>query len=104
MSRSRAALERFEPMLHGRVIEINGHAKQSKRLADLASSFRTTEVLEFVLEAVQPKLIVCAGSAAKKSVVSLSLPWHPLIVEARHFIYWGHAYEQLLAAKVNSHV
>jgi hypothetical protein len=104
VSRSRAALERFIPQVTaGRVIELNAHAKQSRRLVDLPSAHRTTDVLEFVLSKVRPTLILCAGVSAFDSVqrLSLSLTWKPNIVEARHFIYWGVKYESELAGKLN---
>lgn len=102
LSRSRAALERFVPQVNSRVIELNAHAKQSKRLSDLKGEHRTTGVLEFMLRAVQPSIILCAGTSALKAVRSLSLPWVPTMVEARHFIYWGREYERELAETVNS--
>ena len=101
LSRSRAVLERFVPQVTNRVIELNAHAKQSRRLSDLKGEHRTTAVLEFMLGVVQPAIIVCAGTSALKAVLSLSLPWAPTIIEARHFIYWGREYERELAGKVN---
>ncbi|MDO8450345.1 MAG: hypothetical protein Q7T10_16220 [Rhodoferax sp.] len=102
LSRSRAALERFVPQVTNRVIELNAHAKQSKRLSNLKGEHRTTAVLEFMLGVVQPAAILCAGTSALKAVRSLSLPWAPTIIEARHFIYWGREYERELAEQVNS--
>jgi hypothetical protein len=103
VSRSRAALERFIPQVTvGRVIELNAHAKQSRRHSDLTPPHRTTEVLEFVLSNVRPIIILCAGVSAFDSVHELSLTWKPNVIEARHFIYWGMKYESELAGKVNS--
>lgn len=102
LSRSRAALERFVPQVSARVIELNAHAKQSKRLADLRGEHRTTEVLAFMLGVVQPAIVLCAGTSALKAVRNLSLPWEPIVIEARHFIYWGREYERALAEEVNS--
>lgn len=102
LGRSRAALERFVPQVTSRVIELNAHTKQSKRLSDLKGEHRTTGVLEFMLGVVQPTIILCAGTSALNAVRSLSLPWMPTIVQARHFIYWGREYERELAEEVNS--
>ncbi|UUZ64460.1 hypothetical protein LP417_05185 [Polaromonas sp. P1-6] len=102
LSRSRAALERFVPQVTARVIELNAHAKQSKRLASLKREHRTTDVLEFVLGAVKPRVVLCAGASALSVVQGLSMPWIPTVVEARHFIYWGVEYERVLAERVNS--
>ncbi len=100
-SRSRAALERFVPQVAAQVIELNAHEKQSKRLANLEREHRTTSVFEFVLGAVKPRVILCAGVAASDAVRGLSLPWLPNLVRARHFIYWGREYERELAAQTN---
>lgn len=101
LNRSRAALERFLPQLAAQVIELNAYAKQSARLAELQSEHRTTNVFEFVLCAVKPRLVICAGVAASSAVESLSLPWEPKVVSARHFIYWGRVYERELATQIN---
>lgn len=100
-NRSRAAIERFVPQVAARVIELNAHAAAAKRLVNLERSLRTTEVLAFVLEAVRPKVIVCAGKVAIRAVRSMSLPWDPAMLEAKAYIYWGRKYEMALAAKVN---
>jgi hypothetical protein len=66
--RSRAAIERLLPLLNSRAVELNAHAKQSARLAELGSQHRTSEVLHFVLQAVRPRVALCAGADASKAV------------------------------------
>jgi len=101
LSRSRAALERLVPQVAAQVVEINAYAKQSTRLANLQREHRTTDVFEFVLGMVKPRVILCAGVAVSKTVESLSLPWAPELIRARHFIYWGRTYEDELAKQIN---
>lgn len=100
-SRSRAAIERFVPLVHGRVIELNAHAKQSPRLADLDQLHRTTDVLTYVMKSVRPKVAVCAGADACRAVEALEHDWDMEIVKAKHFIYWGREAEKALAEQVN---
>jgi hypothetical protein len=84
-----------------RVIELNAFSTQSNRLAQPKRLHRTTDVLGFILGAVRPKVIVCAGADALRAVRSLALPWNPLMLEAKHFIYWGRESETKLAAHIN---
>lgn len=100
--RSRAAIERFIPQVKARVVELNAHAASSRRLAELDQARRETDIFRFVLEAVQPKVIVCAGATAFRAVRSTDLPWRPSLIQAKHFIYWGMDQERQLAAQVNS--
>jgi len=100
-NRSRAAIERFVPLVAARVVELNAHEAYSKRMAALPIPLRTTEVLAFALGAVRPKVIICAGVNASKAVRDMTLPWHPKVLNERHFIYWGKESERQLAAKVN---
>lgn len=83
------------------MLEVNAHVALSKRLADLTASQRTTEVLDFILNSVKPPIIVCAGKSAFAAVQKLQPTWTPSVIQARHFIYWGFAYENALADKVN---
>jgi hypothetical protein len=73
----------------------------SKRMTTLPIPLRTTDVLSFVLGAVRPKVVICAGADAAKAVQYMTLPWHPRVLNVRHFIYWGKESERRLAAKVN---
>jgi hypothetical protein len=100
-TRSREAMERFVPQVSARVIELNAYRKQSPRLAELPRAHRTTEVLKFILSAVRPRVIVCAGVHAQKGVRAVDLPWRPRLVDTRHFIYWGTEHERNLAEEVN---
>jgi hypothetical protein len=99
--RSRAAIERLVPQIAARVIELNAHAVRSDRLAGLSHSNRTTDVLAFVLEAVRPIVIVCAGRTATRVVRQVTIGWQPKIVEATHFIYWGEESERRLIIEIN---
>lgn len=99
--RSRAAIERFLPLVNSPIVELNAHAKQSTRLADLASEHRTSEVLQFVLRVVRPKVVVCAGVDALKAVNEVRADWPITVIEAPHFIYWGRERERQLANAVN---
>lgn len=99
--RSRSALERFIPQIQAKVVEVNAHAQQSRRLADLHRQYRTSSVLDFLLTAIKPSVIVYAGAAALSAGAKLSLAWHPVVIPARHFIYWGKQYESELARQVN---
>jgi len=100
-NRSRAAIERFIPQVKARVVELNAFSAQSERLANLDRSRRTPDVLRFVLEAVEPKVIICAGVNALRAVHAMDLSWFPGVVPAKHFIYWGKESERKLAAEVN---
>lgn len=100
--RSRKAIERFVPLVNAKVIELNAHAKQSARLAQLARQHRTTDVLGFVLSAVRPKVAVCAGADAYRAVTALANTWPMEVIEVKHFIYWGHDMENELAGRVNA--
>jgi hypothetical protein len=102
VSRSRAAIERFVPQVAARVIELNAYVAQSNRIADLEPERRKTDVLRFVLDAVRPKVIVCAGVRARAAVEAIGANWNPAIVEAKHFIYWGRENEVELARRVNA--
>ncbi|MFC7461553.1 hypothetical protein [Hydrogenophaga defluvii] len=99
--RSRAAIERLLPQVKARVIELNAFAAQSKRLNELANSKRTNEVVTFVLNQIKPPVIVCAGKTALAAVQSLPLCWEPVLIEAPHFIYWGHEQTTQLAHRIN---
>ncbi len=101
LSRSRAALERFVPQVAAKAVEINAYSKQSSRFADLQFEHRTTDVFEFVLGMVKPRVVLYAGVAVSKTVERLSLPWAPELIQARHFIYWGRTYEHELATQIN---
>jgi hypothetical protein len=100
--RSRAAIERFLPAINAPVIELNAHATQSARLAQLAASSRTVDVFTYIFTAVRPRVVICAGSDAKKAVAELRVDWPVRVLEAPHFIYWGRERERLLAAEVNA--
>lgn len=100
--RSRAAIERFVPLINGPVVELNAHAKQSPRLVDLGKIHRTTDVLMYVMERIRPRVAVCAGSDALRAVEGLGSNWGMDIVPAKHFIYWGRDAERELAARVNA--
>ncbi len=99
--RSRAAIERFVPLVSARVVELNAHVAHSKRIAALPIRLRTTDVLDFVLSVIKPKVIVCAGANASRAVEGIDLPWRPAVLKTKHFIYWGKASEWQLAADVN---
>lgn len=99
--RSRAAIERFVPLVNARVIELNAHGKQSRRLAELASEHRETAVMEFVLRAVRPRVAICAGSDALKAVKAVKADWQMKIIAAKHFIYWGREREHQMAQEIN---
>lgn len=100
--RSRAAIERFVPLIEAPVIELNAHAKQSPRLADLARHHRTTDVLAYVMARVRPQVAVCAGADAFRAVQALRADWTMRIIQAKHFIYWGRDAERELAERVNA--
>lgn len=99
--RSRAAIERLLPQVNAKVIELNAHAKQSDRLAQLGREHRTTDVLGFVMATVKPVVSVCAGADAYRAVSALSVDWPMEVIEVKHFIYWGRDMERELAARVN---
>jgi hypothetical protein len=100
--RSRAAIERFIPLVNAPVIELNAHAKQSSRLAQLAATDRTIDVLTYIFSAVRPRVIICAGADALKAVAEIRPGWPVKVLEAPHFIYWGRDREGQLAAEVNA--
>lgn len=100
--RSRAAIERFVPLVKARVIELNAHGKQSRRLAELASEHRETAVMEFVLRAVRPRVAICAGADAVKAVTAIEADWHMKVIAAPHFIYWGREREHQMAQEINA--
>jgi len=100
--RSRAAIERFVPLVNARVLELNAHGKQSRRLAHLASEHRTTELLEFVLRAVRPQVALCAGSDAVRAVTAINSDWGMKIIVAPHYIYWGGERERQMAQEINA--
>ena len=100
--RSRAAIERFVPLVKGRVIELNAHGKHSRRLHDLAPEHRDTAVLEFVLRAVRPRVTLCAGADAVKAVMAINTDWQMKVIESPHFIYWGRHREHQMAQEINA--
>ncbi|SFC23867.1 hypothetical protein SAMN05216344_1128 [Polaromonas sp. OV174] len=100
-NRSRAALERFIPQIKANVVEVNAYARQSRRFADLQRQHRTSSAMEFLLSAIRPRVIVYAGAAALNAGERLTPAWHPVVIPARHFIYWGKQYESELAVLVN---
>lgn len=100
--RSRAAIERLLPQIQCRVLELNAHAKQSARLAVLPLADRTTEVLEFVLRQVRPRIALCAGADAFRAATAIHADWPMHKIEAPHFIFWGREREADLAARVNA--
>ena len=99
--RSRSALERFIPQIQAKVVEVNAHVQPSKRLADLQRQHCTSYVMDFLLTAIKPSVIVYAGVAALNAGEKLPLDWHPVVIPARHFIHWGKQYESELARQVN---
>ena len=100
--RSRTAIERFLPLVNAQVIELNAHAKQTARLAQLTVKDRTTEVLEYLLRSVRPRVALCAGSDAAKAVIETRGDWSMKVIEAPHFIYWGRDRERQMAAEINA--
>lgn len=100
--RSRAAIERFLPLVKAPVIELNAHARQSARLSQLAAANRTVDVLAYVFRAVRPRVVLCAGADALKAVADLRPDWPVKVLEAPHFIYWGRDRELLMAAEVSA--
>jgi len=102
--RSRAAIERLLPQIKAKVIELNAHAKQSDRIAQLVKEHRTTDVLRFVMGTIRPKVALCAGADASRAVKELDLDWPLEVIEAKHFIYWGRQQEAELAAAVNRRI
>ena len=98
--RSRAAIERLVARLDGPLLELNAHASQSRRLAQLAVAERDTQVLAFMLNAVRPLVVICAGRHAHRAVDALALPWPHETIEAPHFIYWGRDSEARLCAEI----
>jgi hypothetical protein len=100
--RSRAAIERFLPLIAEPVIELNAHAKQTARLAALAMAHRTTEVLRCVMQAVRPAVVICAGDHAFRATQATQREWPMEVLRAKHFIYWGRESEAALAAKTNA--
>ncbi|MEO7886276.1 MAG: hypothetical protein ABI893_05940 [Polaromonas sp.] len=102
--RSRAAIERFLPLVNAQVIELNAHAKQTARLGQLAVKDRTTEVLAYLLRAVRPRVALCAGASAVTAVTEMHVDWPMKIIEAPHFIYWGRERERRMAAEINAYL
>jgi hypothetical protein len=100
--RSRAAIERFLPLVQAPVIELNAHARQSRRLAELGREHRTTEVLAYILHSVRPKVALCAGADAYRAVAALGADWPMQVLQAPHFIYWGREREERMASEVNA--
>jgi hypothetical protein len=103
-SRSRAAIERFVPLVKARVIELNAHGKQSPRLKELAAEHRETAVLDFMLRAVRPQVVLCAGSDATKAVKAVKVDWQMKIIAAKHFINWGREREHQMAQEINDYL
>jgi hypothetical protein len=106
-NRSRAAIERFVPLVKARVIELNAHGKQSPRLKELAAAHRETSVLEFMLHAVRPRVVFCAGADAMKAVKAVKaekVGWQMKINAAKHFIYWGREREKRMAQEINDYL
>ena len=100
--RSRAAIERFVPLIKGSVFEANAYAKATRRLADLAAAERTIDVLPFLMHAVQPNVVISAGRSAARGFAAVKPTWNLTIFEVDHFIYWGRNHEHELASRVNT--
>jgi hypothetical protein len=100
--RSRAAIERFVPLVHGRVIELNAHVKQSARINQLTTEHRTTIILDYILGVVRPRVAICAGTDAARAVAEIRHAWPMTVINAPHFIYWGRERERELANEVNA--
>jgi hypothetical protein len=101
LKRSRKAIETFVPLVSARVIEFNAYAVHSSSVADLPAEHRNYELVHFLLQAVKPRVVVCAGTDATSAVRALAMAWMPFVLEAPHYRFWPHP-NAVLATKVNA--
>lgn len=104
LSRSRSAIERFVPQVLASVIELNAYVRQSGRFAELDRKSRASGILTFLLDAVRPKVVARAGVTATTVIRNMEFSWNPVILETKHFIYWGRESETELANRINSYL
>ncbi len=99
---SRSVLEHLLARLANRVVELNAIARHGKVAPDPGQDHQTTDVLQYMLEAVRPSIVVCIGATALRVVQGMSQPWTPRIIQTREIIDWDIAYQRVLAGQVNA--
>ena len=101
LARSQSTMAHFLPQVTSRVIELTAHAMHDIGAMELGEHYRTADVLQFMLGAVKPSIIVCIGAYAFQVVQSIALPWIPATLKARELVDWDVTYEGCLAGRIN---